>query len=277
MPAVRASSCLALIAVAAAAVGCGSDAKRDTRADRREIRSVAARSFTAKSPRVECESYTERLVREIYRSPAGCRMAARPSTLEPRTLVVTRVRVDGDDGWAQVTGYGNGHNGLEGRMKLHEDDGDWRIDELGLDLLRSTLVTGLKGPAFADERAFSLGGTRACVGERLERMPAARVRAVAYDSLRAAESSGVAFNEQVVRPCLPATREGRALLRKEFEAGVADGGREQGQSPTERRCVRGALRRSLSSREIAVDVIRPAAELSPQISRAIDKATQACT
>lgn len=274
----RSLAALPVLVAGVLASGCGDDgpSKEQIAKDRRQVAFVVDRSFTAKVPRNECATYTPELVREVFGSTRGCLGAARPSALEPRRVAVRGVKVDGDEAQVFVALRGNGQSGVRGRMWLRRD-GEWRVERLGVDLLRTTLVTGLRGPAYADEPELSSRETRRCAALTLEGLPDGRVRQIAYNAMRPMEDSGALFNEQIVRPCLTRHRAGRAVLRREFEAGVAEGGRAQGQSPREQRCVRRRLRREVPSRVIAQDAIRPTDELDPAIAAAIDRATSACT
>lgn len=272
--------CLSLVAVGVVLSGCGSDepSTEELVKERRDASFAAQQSFLAKSPKIECEMYTSSLVKEVFLTPVGCRSAARTSSLEPRRVdVIGPIKVDGSRANLEVALRGNHLSGTAGHMALRKQDGDWRVDQFGIDLLRSQLVTALQGPAFAAEKVYSTEGIANCAATMLDKASAARVRIVAYDFMRASTDSGAIFRDDVIRPCLVTTRPGRVLLRKEFEAGVADGGRQQGQSPKERRCVRGELRKTLSSQVIAEDVTSKADALSRPVSKAIAAATEKCT
>lgn len=140
-PPTRRPSRLVLVALCAAAAGCGGD---DARSDTEQI--AAAVDRVMESVRVEdlCEvGVSPRFVREVYGTLARCRQANAPAPGDPPpdSASISATRIDGDRATTGVTLTSVKGSRATGRVALVRTAQTWKVDRLGIDFLRSIFTT----------------------------------------------------------------------------------------------------------------------------------------
>ena len=95
---------------------------------------------------------TKSFVTRVYGSPAQCRAAERPSGDQPPTGASTSdVKIDGDSATIKVRINGGDSDGASGTIDLRKVSGDWRVDDLGVDFLRSQVRAGFANASGGDD------------------------------------------------------------------------------------------------------------------------------
>ncbi len=236
------------IVLGLAACGGGDSAEED-------IRSVAKRSVLSKDVKVKCEEVsTKGFIKRVYGDVAQCRRAERTPDLidEPPTEVrVSNVKVDGDQATATVIYEGGDTPGATGTFEFRKEDDEWRIDDLGVDFLRSQAQKGLE----SDEQevaALQDENVRACARKAFAKLSDDQVKRVAYAAI--AERPGSQGEvSRVFAPCiLPGSGTGSqtGLLREQFVRGITSRLRRGGVSQADIDCIERRLRSSISATEI---------------------------
>lgn len=248
-----------VIAVAGLAACGGGD-------DEQEIRDVIERAVTTRDVKVECEeTVTDGFVRRIYGDVAQCRRAERPEPDEEEAddVRVSNVKIDGDSATARVRLIGGDTDGARGTLELRKADGAWRVDDLGVDLLRSTVDRGLRN---SGEGSLRRPAVQRCARSAFTSLSDRELRRVAYLAISEREGSEEALTSMLA-PCLaiPGSAEGGgriSFLRERFEEGVERSLRRRGRSRAAVDCIKRRLRSTISDDEIAAAVRRGAAGAS---------------
>ena len=255
---------------------CGGDGG----SDEDEIADVLKRAVTTKDVKVECEeTVTDDLVDRIYGDVAQCRRAERPEPDddEPEDVRVSDVRVDGDSATARVRFVGGDTDGARGVLELRKQNGDWRVDDLGTDLLRSTVDRGLSS-GVQDNEALGRPAVRRCVRNEFADLADAELRRVAYAAI-SERAGSEAVLARVIGPCLSIAGSGRSggtsFLRENFERGVRRNLRGRGLSRSRIDCIVRRLRSSVSDRQIIAAT--RGGRASGLVQRAGRAAGRACT
>lgn len=294
-----AATITAILAASAIAAGCGDDdeggdepvatgttstattappSSNASAEDEREIAAVIRRSLIQDDPAEECRTLTRRLIGVIYDSPSRCRRLAADDDddeEDPDEVDVSSVNVTGEQATAQIEASGGGFDDVTGGIDLAQEDGEWKIDDLQPDLLRTLLTAGFEEAAEEDEEELlSSRDVRTCTNDSLGDLPDRELKDLAYDAI--GERSGA--EERVGRlllECLGRSDEGRAALRRQFEQGL----RQDDDIPRSLRdCLIRRLRQTVPDEQIA-DLVAARSEgrqPSPQLQQLIQQAALRC-
>lgn len=235
----RATALLALALLGL--VACGDDAEEDEKA----IRDVIVQSLTTREPEEDCNSrLSSGLIDKTYGSRARCVSVEKANDDEPaESVTFSRVEVDGDAGTAAIRIRGGESGGASGEMEVVREDGDWRIDELSVPLLRSLVSAG-----FAAGGGGLPAGVRGCLQRELSRLPGPQLRRTAYAMIGETEAGERRIFELLAR-CRGAG--GRSSLQALFERGIVGSLRQRGASDAQIRCVVNRLRADVTDEELA--------------------------
>jgi hypothetical protein len=229
-----------LVVLLAALAGCGDD--DDGGGDEEAIREVIVASLTTDEPETDCrERLSEGFVARTYGDRAACvRIQGEDEDGPDATAVDTpSIEVDGDAATATIEVTGGRTEGVEGELGLVREDGDWRVDELSVPLLRSLVELGLRS---GQTEGLPAGGIE-CVQQELDALPDEEFRELAYQLVGEtpeAERRTLEF----LAGCQG--EGGISLLRQAFEQGLIESLREQNASQAEIDCVISGIRERLS-------------------------------
>lgn len=185
---------LALVALAALCaafvVACGGSSDEEGAA----ISEAIATAAMSENGEERCrELVTERFINDVYEDVETCIKATNDKDEDgPEEITVSEIEVDGDTATATVTEVGGDTDGATGTVTVAKVEGDWRVDELGIDYLRSQLEQG-----FANEDNFTEdeygpladASVRECVLTGFQELDDADFRQMAYDSMADREVS----------------------------------------------------------------------------------------
>lgn len=248
---------------------------RGGRADVRAIRRVVRQFVLPGNSKVLCQDVSTRdLVQRIFGDVAQCERAARSQEKgsEPPTGVRTSgVRVAGPTATADVEFVGGDTDGASGFLELRRERGRWRVDDIGEDLLRAMLVTGIESGA--DGGLLRRPQVRRCVRTKFERLPDDELKRVAYMLLSERRDSRVEAVRLIVS-CLR-TPDGKSLLRVQFERGITARLRERGAPRPLVDCIVRRLRVDVSERQLA-ELVTYEGLISPRLTRQFERAVLAC-
>ena len=263
--------CAAALFGLAACGGGGSSAEKD-------ITDAVKRAEVGKDVKARCEEVTTKgFVRRVYGSVAECRKAekAEPDDKPPTGVRVTNVKVDGDQATATVREEGGDTDGAQGTFELRKEDGGWRIDDLGVDYLRSQVNKGLDSGG----SATLAPKVSECARKALTDLSDAELKRVAYTSISERASSDGDLT-RVIAPCLSEAGSGTgsgsaSFLREKFEEGIASSLRKSGSSRATIGCINGRLRSSISEKEIQRTATN-GGKTTPELTRKVADAIRAC-
>jgi len=257
------SSATAIVAVIGL-VACGGDSAKD---EEPAVKRAVEQAVTTKDAKRKCEELsTESFVKRVYGDLAQCRRAESETDDPPPTgATVSAVEVEGDSATVKVRLAGGDTDGASGTLELRKESGAWRIDDLGVDFLRST-------PALRDPKV------RECTREAFLRLSDSELRRVAYMAIADADEATEEIGK-LLTPCLTADSGGSdsvSTLRKLFESGVAQKARSEGiASPSAIACVNKGLRSTISDEEISKLAFN-GSKPTPAMQRAIVQAFGRC-
>lgn len=283
----RAWILIAILGTAAAltAGGCNDDdgdperpeSPRAGSGDVREIRNVVRRFILSQSPRLECRVLTTRdLIQRIFGDVPQCLRAARPDKDDKpsKDVRIPDVRVEPGSATARIRLVGGDADGSTGTLELRKERGRWLVDDFGVDLLRSLLVKGVESEAKEDE-TLRRPAVRRCVLKAFDDLSDDELKRVAYASISKREGS----EDEVVELMLPCLRQpgrdGRTVLRDQFEEGIAKSAREDDVPRATIDCILRRLRRSVTDRQLARLATR-GEESTEEIRRAVARAVLGC-
>ncbi len=297
----RASALLAGTAALALAAGCGSDDGDggDAGDDEAAISAVITKGVTSTDVEEKCvETVTTGFVTAVYGDLETCRAAeAEEDDDPPPTGAATSdIVIDGDDATAKVTIEGGNTDGATGTITLAKEDGDWKVAELGIDLLRSQLSTGFeKGDFGPDDGPLQDPAVRTCINDGLQALDDAKFRSIAHASI--AEKDPPAEFNSVITECISqggaegaddsAADEGASsgeepddgelsLLRRQFEEGIRESAEDDGATAEQIDCVLRETRETISEDEIVEQVGRGADDVAPELAQKAAAAIQKC-
>ncbi len=270
---------IALATLALAAAGCGGDGGGGDGKDKREIVRTIERAFTSDDHEMVCEKLiSQRFVERVYDTAARCVSVQDDDEKPPSDVPVSDVTIDGDAATARAKFVGGDTDGAAGTIELRKEDGGWRIDDLGTDLLRSVFTTGIDASFGEENEAFREPKIRACVRRALTELPDDRLRSLAYDAVGERKGANERLG-RVLTPCLSISGSGRSgdrsFVRDKFEEGIRDGARRNGVPPATVNCIIRELRSSISDEEIGA-LAASGGELTPKAQRAVARAFSAC-
>lgn len=152
-----------------------------------EISTVIANAILDEDAVALCnELVSERFISDIYGDVEKCVAAEQSSNGEdPDEVRVADIEVDGETATASLTEVGGDTDGATGTVTLVRVGDSWRIDELGIDYLRSQLERGFANEdQFNEEEHGPLAdpAIRDCANEQLQALDDDAFRAMAYAS-----------------------------------------------------------------------------------------------
>jgi len=274
------------------ATGCGgSDNGGDSGKDAKEMQAVLVKSLTVNDPQVECvETVTKNFVSTIYKSLATCKtVEAKPETDPATGATLTDVKVDGDKATATATVKGGDTAGATGELTFAKEDGAWKVDDLGVSFLRSTLETGLSR---SKEAPFNNAATRTCLLDGMTKLSDSEFKAIAYDSIGGrdnaqflklisgclADTSSSSSSTSTSTDSSAATSdENVSGLRKKFEEGITESAKADGKSQAEIDCIVKSLRGSISDDDIIAQIGKAKGDIDPKVTKATANAIIDCT
>ena len=212
--------------------GCGGD---DASSDEDAIREAIRLSLTTHDPEADCnERLSESFVSRTYQSAARCeRLQADDEDETAESVEFESVEVDGDAATVEIATTGGGVGRVEGVLEMVHEDGDWRIDDLSVPLLRTLVEAG-----FEQTENLPPGGVE-CLQEGVRAIPDAEFRTLAY--MLVGEQPG--SQRRIFELLAECEGEGGvSLLRAVFERGMLESLREQGAGQAEIDCVISATR-----------------------------------
>lgn len=268
-----------ILAVAAAGAlafttGCGSDSGGGD--DEKDIAAAAKTGFTTKDLKVKCEEIvSESFLREVYGDVAQCKKAEAPDPDDapPTDVTTSDIKVDGDTATAKVVLKGGNSDGATGTLALRKEDGAWKVNDLGADLLRSTLETEIRND---DDPQFSDPAIKSCAVEVFTKLGNEDLQRVAYAAIGEREGADEQIGKLII-PCLSKGGEGGELsfLRKKFEEGIEESAKKDGTPQKVIDCVKAELRKSITDEEIA-DLAREGGKSNEAITQRAARAIQSC-
>lgn len=295
---------VALVAVAALALfatGCDGDSDDEGSA----ISGVIADAVMTDDHRLFCEDLiASDYVVEIYGDVEAC-IEAKAEAVEDAEkadeVIVTEIEVDGDEATATVQEVGGDTDGAAGTVSLIREDEQWRISELGINYLRSTLTQGFANTEFtAEDAPLDDEEFRDCFGEHLQELDDQSFRAMAYASMAdepldpefmgafadCIEETGIQLepdgSDSPMGEAPDGTAEGPmhdddvSVIRQQFERGIAKSVREDGVSEEALGCILAELRGTVSDDQIVDEVARDGDDVSPELMAAVARAMANC-
>lgn len=230
-------------------VACGGDGGSD---EDPAIKRAVEQAYTTKDAALKCDKLaTQSFVKRVYGEVAQCRKAEAPESDDkpPTAVKSSDLEVDGDAATVKIRLVGGDTAGASGTLQLRKEGGDWRVDDLGVDLLRSQVTTGLTSdsapPALRDPKVV------ACTRKAFLDLADPELRRIAYLSI-GETGAGEAELGKLLGPCLSIPSSGGvSALRKQFESGITSKARKDGMSQSTIDCINKQLRRSISDEEIS--------------------------
>lgn len=258
----------ALFASVALACG-GSDQEEESAVS--EV--VAAAIMNDDEERLCNELLSERFVEAVYGDLETCLAAEAPDDddgEDANEVTVADIEIDGDTATATVTEVGGDTDGATGGITLVLVSDNWRIDQLGIDYLRSILAQGLLNEKeYSEEEHGPLADetVRECFRQGMDELDDEDFRQIAYDGMADRDPSETFIG--VLTDCMAETPGGEAedvsgqadggdgegsLLRRQFEEGIRESALADDASEEEINCVIKQLRKTVSDDEIIEQV-----------------------
>lgn len=253
--------------------GCGGDSGGS---DEDAIAEAAKTGFTTKDLKVKCEEIiSESFLREVYGDVAQCRKAEKPDADdEPATDVKSEnIQVDSDRATAKVTLQGGSASGATGTLDLRKEDGDWKVNDLGADLLRSNLEREIQND---DDPQFDDPAIKSCAVETFSKLGDEELQKVAYAAIGERAGADEQLGKLLI-PCFTKSQGGGdvSFLRQKFEEGIEESAKRDGASQQVIDCVKRELRESISDDEIA-ELAQNGGKASSQLTQRAAEAIRSC-
>lgn len=277
----------AILGTVGFASGCGGDDNGGggSAKDESAMRATLVKTLTVNDPQVECvETVTKHFVSTVYGSLATCKKEETKPEDKPATgATLTDIKIDGDKATGTATVKGGDTNGASGELTFVKEDGAWKVDELSVGFLRSTLETGI---AQSNEAPFNQPGFKDCVTSATKKLSDEEFRTVAYDAIGGRENKDFL---KLLTGCLAdsggststTTTDGSSDgevsgLRKKFEEGVAESAKADGKSQAEIDCITKALRTSITDDDIIAQIGKSQKDIDPKVTKATANAIIDC-
>lgn len=270
-----------LIALAAAGLfGLAACGGGDSGAEE-DITSAVKRGVVGQDVKARCEEVTTKgFIKRVYGDVAQCRKAEKPEAGDrPATGVrVSGVKVDGERATAKVRYVGGGTDGSEGTFAFLKEDGEWRIDDLGVDLLRAQVRKALNSGE-QESAVLKDPKVRKCAGKAFLGLPDRQFKRLAYAEISKRPSARQEL-ARVISPCLSQAGSGSgsgsaSFLRQKFEQGVTRSASKDGVPQATIDCINKGLRSSISDREIE-QIAATGGKVTPELKGKATAAIRAC-
>lgn len=257
------STVTVMAAAAVGVAGCGSSAgngdaagadSKDTEAISRVIKDAVVSSDVE----VQCvKTITKDFLQRVYGDIAQCRKAEQPDKTDkkPTDAKTSAVKVDGQLATARVRFIGGDADGTQGGIELRKQDGQWRVDDLGVDLLRSQVQESLNNGGAQDAEALRLPVVRDCTKKAFDGLADDELKRIAYLAIAERKESDGEL-AKVILPCLSKKGSGSgpgdaSFLREKFEMGIERSARKDGVPQASIDCILKQLRSTISDGDIA--------------------------
>ena len=267
------SFALAAVITSLGIAGCGGD--DSGKSDEKDIADAAKLGFTTTDLKIKCEEIiSESFLREVYGDVDQCRKAEKPDPDDKPTTDVTTsdIVITGDKATAKVVLKGGSANGATGTLELRREDGSWRVNDLGADLLRSNLESEIRNDSseqFADPQV------KDCAIKTFTTLPDEQLQTVAYAAIGEREGSDEQLGKLLV-PCLSkGGDDGISFLRKKFEEGIEQSAKKDGASDKVIACVKAELRKTISDEDIAA-LAQQGGKSNTEVTQRAARAIVAC-
>lgn len=275
------------IAVSVLALGiaaCGGDGNSSSGGgagdDKAEIAQAIKRAFTTQDGNVSCKELSSKaFITRVYGDVAQClKVEAKDHDPPPEAVPVSDITVTGDTGTAHARFVGGETDGTNGTIQMRKESGDWRMDDLGADLLRSVLTKGMSDELKKDD-TFKKPAVRNCVTKIITDLPDARLKEFAYGAIgdRAAPGQDLA---SLVTSCLTKAGSGAgsgdtSFVREKFEQGIEQSLGSSGVPAATITCIKKKLRASISDEELG-KLSTNGGKTSTALQKAVVQALTAC-
>jgi len=278
--------------------GCGDDngGGGGGASDEQDIEAVVVRALTTTDPDVKCvETVTETFVSTVYGSLATCKKAETPKpddSPKPTGANASSVKVDGDEATAIITVEGGPADGSSGELSFAKEDGEWKVQDLGVGFLRSQLTTTLTHPDAEDAKG-PLGDAKVqtCIVRAFDAVSDTELRTIAFEAIRDAPPNAK-FVEIFTTCTTNATDatdatddtsttssddsdEVPSLLRSQFESGIRQAAKKDGATDEQIDCVVKKLRVTISEDDI-VAAIGKGSDSGSDLAQRTARAIQQC-
>jgi hypothetical protein len=214
-----------------------------------------AKGINSGSPSHVCaDLFTTHLVSTVFGGLDTC-IAADDGDTQPTTgASVSKVRVAGDTATAIITDSGGASAGAKGTWHFVRTDGDWRLDEWGVDYLRAEYASQF-GPNYKPDGAddpFADAGYRACLNLGMQAKDDDTFRKLAYglQSNRNDDTIGAIF-----QACEKQGPDGKSPFRTAFEDQLRQESQQGAMSAAAAQCVTDEMRQAISESDLVVALL----------------------
>jgi hypothetical protein len=279
---------IAVFVLALAIAACGGDAKSGSGSgsgggagdDKAEIAQAIKRAFTTQDGNVSCKELSSKgFITRVYGDLAQClKVEAKHDDPPPKDVPVSNITVTGDTGTASARFVGGEADGTNGTIEMRKESGNWRVDDLGADLLRSVLTKGLSDELKKDS-TFRKPAVRTCVTKIITDLPDARLKEFAYGSIGDRKAPGQDLGK-LVTPCLTKAGSGAgsgntSFVREKFEQGIEQSLSSSGVPAATITCIKKKLRTSISDEDLGT-LSTNGGKTSKALQKAVVQALTAC-
>ncbi|MDX6692191.1 MAG: hypothetical protein QOG15_3648 [Solirubrobacteraceae bacterium] len=247
--------------------------------DKAQIARAIKLAFTTQNGNVSCKQLgTKAFVARVYGTLAHClAVEAKNSDKPPDDVRVSNINATGDTGSAHTQFVGGDADGTAGTVDMRKESGNWRVDDLGADLLRSVLTIGLSSELKGD-KTFRKPVVRGCVTKAITDLPDAQLKQFAYDAM--GDKKGDSALAKLVAPCLTKPGSGggssnRSFVREKFEQGIEQTLSSSGVPRTTITCIEKKLRTSISDADLG-KLSTSGGKTTPALQKAVVAALVAC-
>ena len=213
----------------ACVAGCGGD---DAGSDDEAIREVVRLSLTTNDPEADCnERLSDGFVERTYGTRPRCeRIQGRGENEEGdvESVEFASLEVEGDTARTRIEARGAEIDAVGGVLDLVREDSVWRIDHVGVPLLRTLVDLAVRSTANLPAGGFD------CIDHELLTLPDSQFRRFAYQLIGQRPASQRRIL-QALADCNG--RRGVSLLRQAFEEGLVRSLREQGSGQEQIDCI----------------------------------------
>jgi len=193
---------------------------------------VVRLSLTTNDPDGDCnERLSDAFVERTYGTRPRCELIQGRDQDEEgdvESLEFASVEVEGDTARARIEARGGAIDAVGGVLDLVREDGAWRIDHVGVPLLRTLVDLAVRSTENLPAGGFD------CIDRELLTLPDSRFRRFAYQLIGQRPAS----QRRILRALADCNgQRGVSLLRQAFEEGLVRSLREQGSGKERIDCI----------------------------------------